>query len=174
MWALDDRAGDWVNTHSDAHTDYKWLLAAYAVEVSRRGGIPVIVSPMTKMNRTTGEVNITGMGDYPQAAKEAAELAGCAFIDLNAMSVDVVKGLGATNAPAAYTDGLHTSTYGGYLLSRCIVEGIRQANLDLAKYITPDAGSFNPAAPQPLPADFKLPLDPRVPVPAPPGYPPRR
>ncbi|MDR1673623.1 MAG: GDSL-type esterase/lipase family protein [Bacteroidales bacterium] len=174
MWALDDRAGDWVNTHSDANTDYKWLLAAYAVEVSRRGGIPVIVSPMTKMNRATGEVNTAGMGDYPKAAKEAAELAGCVFIDLNAMSVEVVKALGASAASDAYTDGLHTSVYGGYLLSRCIVEGIRRALPDIAQYITPDAGLFSPSSPKPLPEDFKLPPDPRVPVPAPPGFPQRR
>ena len=173
MWAMDDRAGDWINTHADALTDYKWLLAAYAVEVIRRGGIPVIVSPMTKMDRRTGLVNIAGMGDYPQGAREAAELAGCAFIDLNAMSIEVVEALGTEHSPAAYVDGLHTNTYGGYLLSRCMVEGIRKAGLGLAQYIRPDAGTFDPKHPKPLPGDFTIPLDPRVPVPAPPGYPPR-
>lgn len=173
MWPVEDKAGDWVNTHADANTDYKWLLASYAVEVSRRGGIPVIVSPMTKMNRRTGEVNAAGMGDYPKAAQEAARLADCAFIDLNAMSMEIVEILGAARSPSAYVDGLHTSTYGGYLLSRCIIEGIRQADLDIVKYFAKDAGIFDPANPDPLPDDFKIPLDPRVPVPAPPGYPPR-
>jgi hypothetical protein len=173
MWPVDDRAGDWVNTHADALTDYPWLLASYAVEVTRRGGIPVIVSPMTKMSRQTGLVNAAGMGDYPQGACRAAELAGCAFIDLNAMSVAVVEALGPEHSPAAYVDGLHTNTYGGYLLSRCVVEGIRQAGLGIAQYLRSDAGTFDPNRPQPLPADFTIPLDPRVPVPAPPGYPPR-
>jgi lysophospholipase L1-like esterase len=173
MWPLDDAAGDWVNTHSDALTDYAWTLASCAVEVARRGGIPVIVSPMTKMNRQTGLVNAAGMGDYPQGAREAARLAGCAFIDLNAMSIAVVEGLGPEQSPAAYVDGLHTNTYGGYLLSRCIVEGIRRAGLGIAQHIRPDAGTFDPARPRPLPADFTIPLDPQVPVPMPPGYPPR-
>jgi len=169
MWAVEDKAGDWVNTHADALTDYKWLLAVNAVEIKRRGGIPVIVSPMTKMDRRTGLVNETGMGAYPQGAREAAELAGCAFIDLYAMSVEVVKGLGPQYAPAAYVDGLHTNTYGGYLLSRCVVEGLRKAGLDLVQYLTPDAQSFVPSRPAPLPETFRIPLDPPVPVPTPPG-----
>jgi lysophospholipase L1-like esterase len=173
MWALDDAAGNWVNTHSEANTDYKWLLAAYAVEVKRRGGIPVIVSPMTKIDLRSGVINVNGLGDYPSAAHEAATISGAAFIDLNAMSIEVAKALGTSLAPKAYVDGLHTNTYGGYLLSRCIVEGIRQAKLQLAERLTDDAGSFDPSHPSPLPADFKLPVDPKVEVPWPPGMPAR-
>lgn len=158
--------GDWVNTNAEADTDYKWLLAAYAVEVKRRGGIPVIVSPMTKINLRTGELNAAGLGDYPKAAVEAARMADVACIDLNAMSIDVANGLGLALAPKAYVDGLHTDSYGGYLLSRCIVEGIKQAKLGLADYLVDDAGTFDPKHPQPLPDDFKLPLEPRPPRPA--------
>lgn len=173
MWPREDVAGDWVNTHADANTDYKWLLAAYAVEVKRRGGIPVIVSPMTKINIRTGELNVAGMGDYPKAAGEAAKLAECAFIDLNAMSVELAQALGQTLAPKAYVDGLHSNTYGGYLFSRAIVEGIRGAKLDLARHLVDDVGTFDVKHPQPLPDDFKLPIEPRVPQPAPPGMAPR-
>ena len=31
MWPLDDQAGEWVRTHSDALTDYKWELAGHRV-----------------------------------------------------------------------------------------------------------------------------------------------
>ena len=40
----------------------------------------------------------------------------------------------------------------------CIVEGIRQNKLGLAKYIVDDAGKFDPAHPVPMPDDFKIPL----------------
>lgn len=173
MWPREDAAGDWVNTHSDANTDYTWLLAAYAVEVKRRGGVPVIVSPMTKINLRTGQLNLAGLGDYPAAARSAAELAGVAFIDLNAMSIDVVQALGESLAPKAYVDGLHTNTYGGYLFARCVVEGIRRAGLDLAQHLGDDTGSFDPKHPLPLPDAFKLPIEPRVPLPPPPGFVPR-
>ncbi len=161
IWPREDTMGDWAYTHSEANTDYKWLLAANAVEVKRRGGIPVIVSPMTKIDFRSGQINVAGLGDYPKAAVEAAQMAGAVCIDLNAMSVELCTALGTNLDRGAYVDGLHTDTYGGYLLSRCIVEGIKQAKLDLVKYLVDDAGTFDPKPPQPLPDDFKLPLEPR-------------
>jgi lysophospholipase L1-like esterase len=173
MWPTADKAGDWINTHADAATDYQWLLAAYAVEIKRRGGTPVIVSPMTKIDRRSGRLNTPGLGAYPAAAREAARLAGAALIDLNAMSEEVVRALGEKAAPLAYVDGLHTNTYGGYLYARCIVEGIRRALPALARHLAPDADDFTPARPRPLPADYKIPPDPRIELPRPPGFPPR-
>ncbi len=159
MWPADDKAGNWALTHSEANTDYKWGLASNAVEIMRHGGIPVIVSPITRINMSTGEVNSSSLGDYPRAAREAAELAGCAFIDLFTMSVETMKALGSLHSPTAYSDGTHTSSYGGYLYSRCIVEGIKKVDLDLTRYLVNDAGSFNTAHPEPLPADFKISYD---------------
>ncbi len=172
MWPLDDQAGEWVRTHSDALTDYKWELATDALEVKRHGGIPVIVSPMTKIDIRTGALNTAGLGDYPQGAREAAELAECAFIDLNAMSVKLVEALGPEAARKAYVDGLHTNTYGGYLLARCIAEGIREAKLPLAEHLLPDA-AFDLTHPAPLPDAYDIPADPPVRVPDPPGWPRR-
>jgi len=165
IWPRDDTLGDWVNTYAEANTDYQWLLAAYAVEVKRRGGIPVIVSPMTKIDIRTGELNTAGLGDYPAAAVAAAKLAGCACIDLNAMGVALVRALGPQRAPKAYVDGLHSNAYGAYLFARCVTAGIRQAGLDLAQYLVDDAGTFDPAHPEPLPGNFALPLEPRPPWP---------
>lgn len=163
IWPKEDTAGDWVHTHSEANTDYKWLLAAYAVEVKRRGGVPVIVSPMTKINIRTGELNVAGLGDYPKAAAEAAKMAECACIDLNAMSIALAQSLGTAGAPKAYVDGLHSNTYGGYLFARCVVEGIKQAGLPLAQQLTDDADPFDATKPAPLPDEFQLPLEPRPP-----------
>lgn len=165
IWPREDTTGDWVHTHAEANTEYKWLLAAYAVEVKRRGGIPVIVSPMTKINLRTGELNLAGLGDYPKAAAEATKMADAAFIDLNAMSVALTQALGPTLARQAYVDGLHSTTYGSYLFSRCIVEGIRQAGLGLAHHLADDTGRFDATKPAPLPADFPVPLEPRPPRP---------
>lgn len=163
MWPADDGAGEWAMTHSDANTDYIWGLAINAVEIKRRGGIPVIVSPITRISRQTGTHNVAGHGDYPEACRKAAELAECAFIDLTAMSVDVMNGLGTVITPTAYTDATHTSLYGGYLLSKCVVQGIRDAGLDLARYLKKDAGQFDPKHPTPMPEQFTLPADPRDP-----------
>jgi lysophospholipase L1-like esterase len=158
MWPGAD--GDWSRTYSPADTDYKQLLEAYAAEVKQKGAIPVIVSPMTKINIRTGELNIAGLGDYPKAAVAAAKEAGVACIDLNAMSIQLCNALGKDAAKHMYVEGLHSDSYGGYLFSRCIVDGIRQNHLDLARFIAPDAGDFDPSHPQPLFDAFKLPLEP--------------
>ena len=158
--------GGWSRTYSEANTDYKRLLQQYAAEVKRRGAVPVIVSPMAKVDLKDGK-SVNGLGDYPKAAGNAAREAGVAFIDLNSMSARVNEALGDPLDRRAYTGGQHTNTYGGYLLSRCIVEGIRQNKLGLAKYIVDDAGKFDPAHPVPLPDDFKIPLEPRPAGPGP-------
>ena len=170
MWATEDKAGEWINTYADAHTDYAWALATYALEVKRHGAIPVIVTPMTKLDLKTGIVNIAGMKEYPQGAREAAELAGCAVIDLNAMSIKLAEALGTEQSPKAYVDGLHSNMYGGYMFAKCIVNGIREAGLGLAEYLTEDAAGFDPGKPSPLPDQYSIPADPRVRVPDPPGF----
>jgi hypothetical protein len=91
---------------------------------------------------------------YAKAAVAAAKEFGTPSIDLNTMNLDVNLGLGA-NVGRAYGDGTHPSLYGGYLLSRCVVEGVKQNKLDIAKFIRPDAGTFDPTHPAPLPDAFK-------------------
>jgi hypothetical protein len=44
-------------------------------------------------------------------------------------------------------DNTHHSTYGGYELSRCVVEGIRAELPGLAKDLREDAGTFDPIKP---------------------------
>ena len=61
----------------------------------------------------------------------------------------------------AYVGGQHTTTCGGFPLSPCIVEGIRQNKLGLVKYLADDAGKFDPARPVSFPDDLRIPLDPR-------------
>lgn len=160
IWPKDDALGDWSFTHSDAKSEYPWLLAAYAVEVRRRGATPVIVSPMTKIDIRTGALNTAGLGDYPQAAAEAARLSGAAFIDLNALSMEIMRALGPENARRAYVDGLHTNSYGAYLLARAVALGIARARLPLAEHLIDNAARFDPAHPQPLPEHFDVPLEP--------------
>ncbi|HVU39353.1 MAG TPA: GDSL-type esterase/lipase family protein [Opitutales bacterium] len=162
IWPADDHEGDWPNTYVEGE-DYKNLLKQYAAEAKAKGATPVIVSPMTKINARTGEINFTGLRNYPKDAMDAAKEAGVAGIDLNAMSVQVDEALnlGPQMSQVVYTaEGLHQRTYGGYLFSRCIIEGLKQDKLDLVKYFVDDAGTFDPQHPQPLPQDFKVPLEP--------------
>lgn len=173
MWDSEDQAGDWIRTHSAPETDYIWELAAMAVEAARHGVTPVIVSPMTKINRKDATATSL-MTPYGVNAPKAAELAGCAYIDLWGMSMDIVKALGQ-DALHAYSDGTHTDNYGAYLFSLGIVKGIRENGLGLSKHIAADTPAFDPKAPKPSFAEFPIPIEPRrapagqAPQPAKPG-----
>lgn len=160
MWPKDDRAGDWIRTHSDAETDYIWELAIMVVEARRHGVTPVIVSPMTKFDRT--RLTPTHVMDkYGENAPKAARLAQCAFIDLWGMSIDIINAVGEDGLHV-YSDGTHTNDYGGYLYSLCIAKGIKENKLGLAEFFVKDLIDIDPKNPQPRYVDFTVPIEKRV------------
>ncbi len=127
------------------------------VERTRQiGGTPVLV---TSMERKNGVETNTLMG-YPDAVREVAREENCALIDLNATSTIFYRALG-TNLNLAFQDGTHHNNYGSYELAKCVVEGIRQAKLPLAKFIVDDFGDFDPAKPDAV-AAFAMPASPNI------------
>jgi hypothetical protein len=75
------------------------------------------------------------------------------------MSAAFYEALGPKQAPLAFSAGgrdlTHHDNYGAYELAKCVVQGIREANLPLAKSITADFTAFDPAHPD-SPESFKL------------------
>ena len=159
MWPQEDLAGDWVRTHADPEKDYVWGLATMALEAKRHGMIPVIVSPMTKIDRRTA-TSTELMTPYGINARRGAELGECAYIDLWSMSRQIVSALGQ-DALAAYADGTHTDNFGAYLYALCITRGIREQNLPLQDYLLPETPAFDPAHPHPVLQEFTCPVEPR-------------
>lgn len=158
MWDIDDHAGDWVRTHSDPEKDYVWGLATMALEAKRHGMIPIIVSPMTKIDRRTATATEV-MTPYGTNARRGAELGECAYVDLWGMSRDIIAALGR-DALSVYADGTHTDNYGAYLFSLGIVQTIRDLGLGLSQHILPDAPSFDAKNPKPVLKDFTCPIEP--------------
>jgi lysophospholipase L1-like esterase len=154
--------------------DYKKLLTDYIAQTRAKGATPVLV---TAMNRRTfddaGHIT-NSLSGYPDATREVAAQQKVALIDLNAMSKTLFDAMGpegtlkafmhypANSFPgqtAAISDDTHFNSYGAYELARCIVHGIREANLPLTKFLDPTIPDFNPAHPDSQP-DFHLPFTP--------------
>jgi lysophospholipase L1-like esterase len=154
--------------------DYKSLLTDYIAQTRAKGATPVLV---TAMNRRTfddaGKIT-NSFGPYPDAMREVAVQQKVTLIDLNAMSKTLFEAMGpegtlkafmhypADSFPgqtAAISDDTHFNSYGAYELARCIVHGIREANLPLTKFLDPKIPDFNPAHPDSQP-DFHLPFTP--------------
>jgi lysophospholipase L1-like esterase len=138
----------------DALETYKTNLVKIVAETRSKGGTPVLV---TSMERKGGVENDTLAG-YPDAVREVAKSENCALIDLNAMSRVFYKALG-DDIGKAFQDGTHHNNYGSYELAQCVIEGIKQDKLPLAKFIADDFQDFDPAHPDAL-ATFSMPVSP--------------
>jgi lysophospholipase L1-like esterase len=146
---------DMKNKKLDALDQYKADFKKVIAETRAKDGTPVLV---TSMERKAGIEHPTLEG-YPDAVREVAKQENCALIDLNAMSLVFYKALG-TNLDKAFVDGTHHDSYGSCELAQCVVDGIRQNHLPLAKYIVSDFRGFDPAHPYPLNA-FYMPASPK-------------
>ena len=160
-----DSKASWPQTYVEAGTTYKIYLKAFIGEARRRGATPVLVNPMQRRQFDANGKIRNSHGDYPEAVRQVAKEEGVAFIDLTAMSVAFYEALGPDRAYLAFAgsgpnrDATHHDNYGAYELAKCIVQGIRDNQLDLAQSIVDDFAGFNPAKPDPV-ETFDLPASP--------------
>jgi lysophospholipase L1-like esterase len=147
---------DFSETYVQADTTYKELLKRFAADVQKKGAFPIIASPSA---RRQDSAKPGSLGAYAVAAIAAAQEIGVPAIDLNSMGVQLNVALGP-EAGKQFNDQTHHVAYGSYLQAKCIILGIQQAHLPLAKYIADDFGDFDPMRPVPLPAAFIFPPDP--------------
>jgi len=140
-----DSKASWPQTYVEPETTYKAYLKVFIAEARLRGAIPVLVTAMDRGARGTGAPT-HGHGGYPQAMREVGQEEHVAVIDLYGMS-DTFYGSAGADAGKILADGTHSTAYGGYEFAKCIVMGIKQNKLDLAKFIVDDFKDFDPAHP---------------------------
>jgi lysophospholipase L1-like esterase len=146
-------------------TTYVDEMKTHIAAVRRIGGIPVVVSPMERRNFDAAGKVVPSLADYARAARETAAAERVAFIDLNAMSIQLYEALGpeksaeAFAAPEGKVDSTHHNNYGSYELARCITRGIVEAKLPLAAELVYEFPRFDPARPDDL-RSFAVPASP--------------
>jgi lysophospholipase L1-like esterase len=153
-----------------ALTTYKADLKRFIADVRQHGATPVLVSPMNRLTFDADGKITNSLGDYPEAVRQAGKEEDVAVIDLNAMSKLFYEALGPQESHKAFAgnDTTHHSNYGSYELAKCIVEGIKQAKLPIARFLTDDTPPFDPAHPDPI-ASFDVPAEPMGNAPRPYG-----
>ncbi len=147
---------DMKDKNPDALQTYQANLKKIVARTRALGGTPVLVTSMERKNGVEQDT----LAGYPDAVREVAKAENCALIDLNAMSRIFYQALGA-DLDKAFQDGTHHNNYGSYELAKCVVEGIKQDKLPLAKFIVDDFKSFDPAKPDAV-ATFEMPASPTV------------
>jgi lysophospholipase L1-like esterase len=136
---------DMKNRAPNALADYKSDLKKLVADVRAKSATVVLVTSMERKNGVTNDT----LGEYPETVRQVAKEDNVAIIDLHAVSKVFYKALGQ-DIDKAFQDGTHHNNYGSYELAKCVVEGIRQTKLDLAKYIVDDFQGFDPGRPDPV------------------------
>jgi lysophospholipase L1-like esterase len=138
----------------DALITYRRNLKSIVTQTRAKGGTPVLIS---SMERKAG-MNAPTLAGYPDAVRGVATEDNVALVDLNAMSVQLYRALGA-NLGQAFQDGTHHNNYGSYELAKCVAAGIAHAKLDLARFLLEEVKTFDPAHPDPV-GTFAVPPSP--------------
>jgi lysophospholipase L1-like esterase len=150
-------------------TTYKEEIKKHVEGIRKHGGTPVLISPMERRNFDDQGKIKPSLSDYAEASRQSAKELGVAFIDLNAMSIRFYDALGASGrgkvelafaGTGAKRDATHHDNYGAYELAKCIINGIKENKLPLAKFIAEDYPAFDPAHPD-SPDAFDLPSCPQ-------------
>jgi len=159
-----------------AFTDFESYLRRYIREARSRGAFPVLVTPMNRRRFDAQGHIVQTLGDYPEAMRRVAAEEKVPLIDLNAMSKILFETLGAQGTLKAFVhypahtfpgqqvalkDNTHFNAYGAYELARCVVQGMREDRLPLVKYLRKNAGTFNPAHPDPVDT-WSMPASPMI------------
>jgi lysophospholipase L1-like esterase len=144
-----------------AFTSYKDFLKQMVAAARAKGVTPVVITPMNRLTFDADGRITNSLGDFPEAVRQVAREDHVALIDLNAMSKPFYEALGPVAAHKAFAgnDTTHHSNYGSYELAKCVVQGLIDAKVPLAKYIVDDFKGFDPAHPDPL-DKFDIPAEP--------------
>jgi lysophospholipase L1-like esterase len=146
-----------------AFTTYKASLKQFVAEARKKGGIPILITPVQRRTFDTAGNITNSHGDYPEAVRQAAKEENVPLIDLNAMSKDLYETLGKDSSGKLFKegDGTHHNNYGSYELAKCIVQAIRGQKLPLAKYLLKGLPKFDPKKPDSF-ETFAIPASPAV------------
>jgi lysophospholipase L1-like esterase len=152
-----DSKPQWPQTYTDPATSFKAYLRVFIAETRRRGATLVLVTPMER--RANGDT----VGPWARAMREVAAQDGVPLIDQWAGSKTLWAAMGP-NVNDAFNDQTHLSGYGGYLLARLMVAGIKQNVPELARYIAEDFTAMDPAHPEPPPEYLRQSAGPGLPA----------
>jgi lysophospholipase L1-like esterase len=136
---------------TDLVTEFPDNMARYALDVRALGGVPVLVTPLTRRTFKGAYLRDT-LAPWGAATKKAAAREGVAVLDLNADSAAAVQAMGQVEAdtlaeepaPPPAPDGkkvktkfdwTHLGPKGAALFGAMVGEELRRAVPDIAPYL---------------------------------------
>jgi lysophospholipase L1-like esterase len=137
-------------SHTDATTSFRQNLINYINETKAKGAYPVLFTSIVRRKfNSSGRLEDTH-GDYVTVVRELAKEKNIPLVDLNKKTCELVESLGPeeskklylyiqpglfTQLPQGKQDDTHLCEYGATKFAELAVQGIKELNLGLVKYL---------------------------------------
>lgn len=147
----------------DGYYFFALQLKVFVDEVRAKGGIPVFLTPTQRRNfDEAGHITNSHL-NYPDGMKWVAERENVPLIDLHAMTAHLFEALGVEGSKGALVhykggsypgmpndtaDNTHFNPYGAFEVAKCVVTGVQNLRLPIAKNIV-NFNGFDPNYPDP-------------------------
>ena len=145
-----------------AYYSFATNLKTFIDEALARGAHPVLVTPTQRRSfGDDGKIKDTHL-DYPDATRWVAAKENIPLIDLHAMTRVLYESLGVEESKQAFVhypagsypgqqkdlaDNSHFNPYGAYQIAKCMIEGMKKAQIPLVDYLRSDYQPYNPYQP---------------------------
>lgn len=116
---------------------YGWYIRKYVADTKAKGATPIVCSLVAR-NRWDKDKIMRSTNDYTAWSKEAAEMEGAYFIDLNDLVASKYESLGQRYVTDSLfiTDHTHTNKKGAIINAQIVAEAFKNLkDCDLSKYI---------------------------------------
>jgi len=138
--------------HTEPHAGYRTNLRRYVAEARAKGADVVILSPIVRRRFDARGALEDTHGDYPRVAAEVARETGAPFIDLQALSRQLVQDAGVEGSKALFVwlrpgenamypqgreDDTHLSARGAAEIARLAADALRTSGLPIARHVRP-------------------------------------
>jgi lysophospholipase L1-like esterase len=139
--------------YTNPYTGYRRNLIKFVNETREKGAIPVLFSSIVRRKFNEHGVLEDTHGVYPFIMRDVADELDITFIDLQLKSEDLVLSLGEEGSKELYLwvepgryemypdgkqDNTHFTEKGATEMARLAVEGLKETDLDLVKYLIMD------------------------------------
>ena len=136
-------------------------LKTFIDELRPLGAHIILVTPTERRNFQDGKAKPTH-GDYPAVTRSVAEREGVSLIDLTVATTALFNAMGEEGSKhllvhypmgtfpgqeAELKDNTHANAFGAFEISKLVVEGMKQLNIDLIKHLRNEWPGFSPSKP---------------------------
>ena len=115
---------------------YGWYIRKYITDAQEKGAIPIVLSHTPRNQWNSNGTVKRNAETYGKWAREAAEMTGAYFIDLNDISARKLEKMGKEEAAEYFrNDHTHTSLKGARMNAQSVIDGLKKTDCPLKKAV---------------------------------------